>query len=160
MIDRGCYYWTSKQIQHTHPAWSTSHSSFYTPLMGSVLSFVCPNRTPSLSILDWLKKSWALASTCNSLLFKDYLALYPGQWIAYMQVPGSGSYPSLFPIPFLLLYYLCLVSRQESPGSALRARLPCTFKAQMPTISDLYVQYAFPAVLLYNSATVKSCLMS
>lgn len=58
-----------------------------------------------------------------------------------------------FPIPFLLLYYLWLVSQQESPGYALRARLPYIFKAQIifnasnfwPTCT---VQYAFPAVRL------------
>ena len=38
-----------QQIRHTHPVQSTSLSSFSTPLMGSVLLFVCPNQTPLLS---------------------------------------------------------------------------------------------------------------
>ena len=40
---------TSEQIRRKDLAQSTSLSGFYTPLMSSVLLFVCPNQTSSLS---------------------------------------------------------------------------------------------------------------
>ena len=43
------FHLNNKRIWHTHQAQSTLFSSFYTLLTGSVLPFVWPNRTPSLS---------------------------------------------------------------------------------------------------------------
>ena len=64
---------TSEQIRRKDLAQSTSLSGFYTPFMSSVLLFVCPNQTSSLSTASSAiteEKSWALAF--HDDLFKSY----------------------------------------------------------------------------------------
>ena len=52
-------------------------STFYTPLVGGVLPFVCHNRTPLLSSSGLTEEK--LSTGFQQLLFKDSLASYLGQ---------------------------------------------------------------------------------
>ena len=79
------FIWTSEQIWHMHPGRSALFSSFYTCFCRQCIAVVFPNLPTSFGQFwtDCRKaEHWLSTKPFQQLLFKNCLALYPGQWAA------------------------------------------------------------------------------